>query len=272
MNTTTLNVFQKLIKARALFLGKTIKKTGINRHLEFKYFELDDIVPAITSICNELGLLFITTFTTDTATLTAINTDLPDQHIVFTSPIEKIESKTSKTGVEITNSLQNLGSVQTYLRRYLYLTAMDIVESDAFDNDKNTVKSEQPKASEENKKAPAPAENKKAPATKEERDHAIEQIANKDDQATPLQIKSLKAVFTEALEKYKGNNKVYAYIQRVITTTKNLANITRAQCELYILQMSDYLAKHPVTEATPTPEPIPDNTVNNAINNLNKGE
>ena len=43
--TKTENVYQKLIKARELFLNADVQKTGKNMHLSFKYFELDDIVP-----------------------------------------------------------------------------------------------------------------------------------------------------------------------------------------------------------------------------------
>ena len=55
-NPAELNVWAKLLKARQMFLEASVKKSGINRHLEFKYFELEDIVPTATSIGNELGL------------------------------------------------------------------------------------------------------------------------------------------------------------------------------------------------------------------------
>ncbi len=37
------NVYQKLLKARSLFLKSEVQKTGKNMNLSFKYFELDDI-------------------------------------------------------------------------------------------------------------------------------------------------------------------------------------------------------------------------------------
>lgn len=40
-----MNVRQKLAKARLQFLNQKVKKSGKNMHLEFKYFELEDIVP-----------------------------------------------------------------------------------------------------------------------------------------------------------------------------------------------------------------------------------
>ncbi len=42
----TMNVRQKLAKARLYFLNQKVQKSGKNMHLEFKYFfELEDIVP-----------------------------------------------------------------------------------------------------------------------------------------------------------------------------------------------------------------------------------
>ncbi len=126
-NPAELNVWAKLLKARQMFLEASVKKSGINRHLEFKYFELEDIVPVATSIGNELGLLFLTTFETEYAQMTVVNTDNPEQTIVFKSPMKELDSIESKTGGRITNAMQNLGSAETYQRRYLYMTALDIV-------------------------------------------------------------------------------------------------------------------------------------------------
>ena len=50
-NTTKAqNVYQKLLKARAMFLNADPKKSGKNMQLAFKYFELDDIVPIAIKI------------------------------------------------------------------------------------------------------------------------------------------------------------------------------------------------------------------------------
>ena len=57
------------------------------------------------------------------ATLTIINCHKPDEKIIFTSPMRDLEIK----GL---NKIQVLGGIETYQRRYLYLIAFDIVESD----------------------------------------------------------------------------------------------------------------------------------------------
>ena len=76
--TKTENVYQKLIKAREQFLNSDVQKTGKNMHLSFKYFELDDIVPTAIRIFTTVGLVPVVNFTTDTATMTIVNTDNPE--------------------------------------------------------------------------------------------------------------------------------------------------------------------------------------------------
>ena len=52
----SMNVRQKLAKARLYFLNQKVKKSGKNMHLEFKYFELEDIVPPAIRIFARVGL------------------------------------------------------------------------------------------------------------------------------------------------------------------------------------------------------------------------
>ena len=126
----TMNVYQKLLKARASFLGSDTKKSGKNMHLAFKYFELDDIVPVATKIFEEVGLISIANFTNDTATMTIVNTDDSNDRVEFTAPFNQLAPIVSNTGKQATNEMQALGSSITYMRRYLYMIALDICEPD----------------------------------------------------------------------------------------------------------------------------------------------
>ena len=123
----TMNVYQKLLKARANFLGANAKKSGKNMTLAFKYFELDDIVPIATKIFEEIGLISVVNFTADTATLTIVNTENGDESIAFTAPMVISEGNKAVTPV------QALGATITYFRRYLYMIALDICEPDGID-------------------------------------------------------------------------------------------------------------------------------------------
>ncbi len=108
-DTTALNAFQKVLMARVKFLEAGAKKTGKNMSLSFRYFELDDIIPVATPIFMELGLLPVVTFTEEVATMTIVNTDKPEDSVVFFSPMRVPESNRG------TNPVMALGSAHTFL-------------------------------------------------------------------------------------------------------------------------------------------------------------
>ncbi len=71
-----MNVRQKLAKARLQFLNQKVKKSGKNMHLEFKYFELEDIVPPAIRIFARVGLTTDIDFTDENgAVMRVYNTD-----------------------------------------------------------------------------------------------------------------------------------------------------------------------------------------------------
>lgn len=242
-NPAELNVWAKLLKARQMFLEASVKKSGINRHLEFKYFELEDIVPVATSIGNELGLLFLTTFETEYAQMTVVNTDNPEQTIVFKSPMKELDSIESKTGGRITNAMQNLGSAETYQRRYLYMTALDIVEHDEFDAEVG----EPPKPP----KAPVSAKKKAAPATAAEREEIKAEIVNSDGQADALQIEALTAVMQQLLD---IDPEKESLVQEIVLQTDKLTNISKAACEELINELAQLVESYNQVNAPATEE------------------
>lgn len=130
----TMNVRQKLAKARLYFLNQKVTKSGKNMHLEFKYFELEDIVPPAIRIFARVGLTTNIEFTDATATMNVFNTDNPEEApIAFSVPYREVKPIISNQGKEVTNPMQALGSSITYLRRYLWMTVLDITEPDEID-------------------------------------------------------------------------------------------------------------------------------------------
>jgi hypothetical protein len=129
-------VYAKLQKARMMLQAAPIKKSGHNKFAGYQYFELGDFLPTINEIFNELGLCSVISFDKELATLRIIDTDNGGS-ITFTSPMADAHLKGC-------HPIQNLGAVETYSRRYLYVTALEIVEHDALDA---TTGSEAPKSS-----------------------------------------------------------------------------------------------------------------------------
>ena len=226
-----MNIYQKLAEARARFLEAPVKKSGINRFAEFKYFELEDIVPVATKIFNDLGLLFVITFTSTDATGTLIDTDNPEKTIVFNSPMVPL-TVTDKDGVAKTpagmNSVQALGGSETYQRRYLYMACLDIVEADAFDGTNG-------KPTPESSKTEAPTVKKSnRPATVEEREETKKELINEGGEATPTQIKAIKNGLKKLREK---DEKYEPYIKEVVTKIK--AGIAKVDAEDVLIEIGN---------------------------------
>lgn len=236
-----LNVYQKLILARKRFLERNVKKSGVNRQLEFQYFELQDIVPSATRIFQNLGLLGVVQFppveknaetglaSEPVATMTVLNTDRPSETIDFMVPYREVEQIKSNAGKSVTNPLQALGSSVTYLRRYLWMLAMDIVEQDDVDA---TLGQQEPQAKTSPAAKPATqtaAPKKQAkPATSAEREAVKVSLTQPDEQADPLMIKGLKAALNTLRQK---DDKQDEFIQHVAEATVGFTKITRTQCE-----------------------------------------
>jgi hypothetical protein len=122
-----MNVYQKLNAARNLFHNTEIKKSGHNKFAGYKYFELGDFIEPALRIFNEVGLTSIISFGKEEASITIVDNDKPEDRIVISSPM-------SEAALKGAHAIQNLGAVQTYLRRYLWVAALEIVEHDALDS------------------------------------------------------------------------------------------------------------------------------------------
>jgi hypothetical protein len=132
-----MNVYQKLNEAREQFHKAKLKKSGHNKFANYYYFELGDFVIPALEIFKQIGLTSIISFGKEEASMTIVDNDKPEDRIILTSPM-------SSAALKGCHEVQNLGAVQTYLRRYLWVAALEIVEHDALDgtvgSDKKTIK------------------------------------------------------------------------------------------------------------------------------------
>lgn len=223
----TMNVYQKLLKARAMFLGSNTQKSGKNMQLAFKYFELDDIVPIATKIFEEVGLISLVTFEKESAFMTILNTDNPDESTTFTAPFITLEPIVSNTGKKATNEMQALGSSITYMRRYLYMIALDICEPDEIDNGLKADVTPAPVA-------PTPV----APAPINLAPQADKPLTNADGNASEIQIKQLK----EVLKKLKDSDPTSEdMIATIAVQTKGFTVISKKDCETLIVAIGEKL-------------------------------
>lgn len=121
-----MNVFEKLQICRVELQNLQVKKSGLNKFSGYNYYELSDFLPVINKLMLDNKLSSFVNFTSDVATLTIVNSEKFDEQIIFTSPM-------SSANLKGCHDVQNLGATQTYLRRYLYTIAFEIVEADVLD-------------------------------------------------------------------------------------------------------------------------------------------
>lgn len=145
--TNKQNVHAKLQEARMKLIAQPIKKGARNEFAKYNYMELADFLIPTQQIFKELNLCGVVSFTADLATLTITDID-SGQQIHITSPM-------STAALKGCHEVQNLGAVQTYLRRYLWVSAMEIVEHDAIDSAEPVNEKASNKASNETKNYPS---------------------------------------------------------------------------------------------------------------------
>jgi hypothetical protein len=121
-----MSVHAKLMNARIRLQNTELKKTGHNKFAGYYYFELGDFLPQVQEIFHQVGLCGYISFDTTIATLTIVDFE-DNSQITITSPMVEANLKGA-------HPIQNLGAVETYTRRYLWVSAMEIVEHDALDS------------------------------------------------------------------------------------------------------------------------------------------
>lgn len=221
------NVWQKLLTARAKFLEADVQKTGKNMHLSFKYFELEDIVPTGTRIFKEIGLIGLVSFTADTAQMTVVNTDNPEETISFFAPFNQISPIISNAGKQATNEMQALGSSITYMRRYLWMMALDVCESDGIDPNIGAGEDEEDE----------PPKQKK-PATAEQRASTKKELTKPEGNASGLQIKQLKNVLKKLKDADPSKEEMIA---KIAVETEGFTVISKSDCEALLTKISEML-------------------------------
>lgn len=121
-----MNVYEKLNEARVRFQSMNVKKSGKNSYAGYTYYELADILPVVNQLAKELKFTCIISFEGACASLQFIDIEKPEDKIYFESPM-------SEASLKGCHAVQNMGAVETYIKRYLYQNCFEIVEADVLD-------------------------------------------------------------------------------------------------------------------------------------------
>jgi hypothetical protein len=119
------SVYKKLNEAREKFHALKLVKSGENKFAGYKYFELGDFLIPALQVFREVGLCAYVSFDKEIATMTIVDMDSAEK-MEITSPM-------GSAALKGCHEVQNIGAVETYQRRYLWVAALEIVEHDALD-------------------------------------------------------------------------------------------------------------------------------------------
>lgn len=118
-----MSVLKKLQTVRKEIRALGLEKKGWNPHTKSHFFELSDFLPQAMDLFDREGIFPRVCFEQIHAELTFVDVENPKDTITFTSPM-------SEAKLPGAHAVQNLGAVHTYLRRYLYILALELLETD----------------------------------------------------------------------------------------------------------------------------------------------
>jgi hypothetical protein len=162
-----MKVYKLLSEARESFHKIELKKTGINKFAGYSYFELSDFLIPALQVLKQHDLCAFVSFGKELATMKIVAIE-DGSSIEITSPMAEANLKGC-------HPIQNLGAVETYTRRYLWVAALEIVEHDALDSSEPVQPVAKPV-----KPAAKPEQAKQDTSPKARADRIMQGVANGD--------------------------------------------------------------------------------------------
>ena len=128
-----MSIYKRLQECRVILQNTSLKKSGKNGHLGFSYFTLDDFIGVVNKVFYDHDLFSafsIVTTAEGNREAELVIYYQPEgkelQSVRFSSPI-------ADAGLKGSTAIQSLGAVHTYMRRYLYVNALEIAEPEILD-------------------------------------------------------------------------------------------------------------------------------------------
>lgn len=121
-------IHQKIARIQKNLMAMKLPKSGENKFANFKYYELEDILPAIFKECYNQELFLEFSFSLEEAQLKVRNWNEPGESVITSVPMPEIVPL--NRGM---NLMQSEGSYITYLKRYLLTNLFLIMENDVVD-------------------------------------------------------------------------------------------------------------------------------------------
>jgi len=121
-----MSVYRKLQAVRMELSKANLKKSGKNKFAGFEYFELGDFLPRVHEMMDAVGLCGVFNIHDGVVHLDIYDTEPNGGFVKFTSPLVMAENSKGQP-------IQSLGATHTYMRRYMWLIALELSEHDEVD-------------------------------------------------------------------------------------------------------------------------------------------
>lgn len=141
------NIYYKIVHIRNEVKEAGIKKSGFNKFQKFKYLELADFIPLVTELLCKYNLyshinMGIQMDGLRYAIMSIVNIDDPEEQVEYYLEIPELSNMEynyntgTMTKVSTTKQIQDMGKLETYCRRYLYMLFLDMAVPDTVDKGK----------------------------------------------------------------------------------------------------------------------------------------
>ena len=118
-------VHESLMVVREEVLVNAKEMSGKNKHQGFRYYTLQDFMPALIKSLRKNGLSYVENFSPTEASLTVIDKQ-SGSYVTTTCPIDYSQLRGA-------SPMQSIGASMTYARRYMWVSLLGLVEFDAED-------------------------------------------------------------------------------------------------------------------------------------------
>jgi hypothetical protein len=138
------NVLSKLATARLFIKSHPIKKDGRNEFSKYDYFTPEIVSKLVNEACVESDIICVFSLKQDSLSYYGeiVTTDLETGEQLIT------EMRTAKPMITATNETQQMGGMNTYAKRYAFMSLFDIedntIDFDSQDNSKSKKQQSQP--------------------------------------------------------------------------------------------------------------------------------
>ena len=110
-----MSIYKRLTKINCKLLTQKIPKTGYNKHKNFYYYELEDIMPHCMRECANENIALVFPYCEDVAILKLVDMDNPKKYITYRLRMPELIASDKNPNNKM---IQDFGADITYLQRY----------------------------------------------------------------------------------------------------------------------------------------------------------